>query len=73
MAGATQKRLHRGQRQRRVLCLVRTVQRQEDFVVRTAEALQALDEEYGGAEAYLSERAGLQPATLTNLRDQLVS
>jgi Tyrosine phosphatase family len=38
-----------------------------------AETLQALDQEYGGAEAYLTERAGLQPTTLGKLRDQLVS
>jgi protein-tyrosine phosphatase len=36
-----------------------------------AETLQALDEEYGGAEAYLTERAGLQPATLGKLHDLL--
>jgi Tyrosine phosphatase family len=36
-----------------------------------AETLQVLDEEYGGAEAYLSDRAGLQPATLGKLRDKL--
>jgi protein-tyrosine phosphatase len=33
-----------------------------------AETLRALDEEYGGAEAYLTERAGLEPATLGKLR-----
>ena len=38
-----------------------------------AETLQELGEEYGGAEAYLTERAGVQPATLGKLRDQLVS
>ena len=38
-AGA-EERLDRGQRQRRVLRLVRAVQRQEDLVVRAAEALQ---------------------------------
>ena len=36
-----------------------------------AETLQVLDEEYGGAEAYLTERAGLRPATLGTLRDLL--
>jgi protein-tyrosine phosphatase len=38
-----------------------------------AETLRALDEDYGGAGAYLTERAGLQPATLAKLREQLVS
>jgi len=36
-----------------------------------AETLQALDEEYGGAEAYLAERADLRPATLGKLRGLL--
>lgn len=36
-----------------------------------AETLQALDEEYGGAETYLTGRAGLQPGTLGKLRDLL--
>jgi protein-tyrosine phosphatase len=36
-----------------------------------AETLHALDEDYGGAEAYLTGQAGLRPATLDTLRDLL--
>ncbi len=38
-----------------------------------AEALTALDEVYGGIDDYLVVRAGLAPATLDQLRRQLIA
>jgi protein-tyrosine phosphatase len=38
-----------------------------------AEALDVLDDSYGGAEAYLSRRAGMNGATLIQLHENLVA